>query len=45
MNGKCSQLPTAINNPSYFQLNSEEAMKDSSQDANHLAKNRREGAM
>jgi hypothetical protein len=38
MNGKCSQLLTATNNPSYFQLDSEETTKDSSQDANHLTK-------
>jgi hypothetical protein len=38
MNGKCSQLLTTTNNPSYFQLDSEEAMKDSSQDVNHLTK-------
>jgi hypothetical protein len=38
MNEKCSQLFTATNNPSYFQLDSEEAMKDSSQDANYLTK-------
>jgi hypothetical protein len=38
MNGKCSQLLTATNNPSYFQLDSEEVMKNSSQDANHLTK-------
>jgi hypothetical protein len=38
MNGKCLQLLTATNKPSYFQLDSEEAVKDSSQDANHLTK-------
>jgi hypothetical protein len=40
MNEKCLQLSTAINNLSYFQLDSEEAIKNSSQDANHLTKTR-----
>jgi hypothetical protein len=38
MNGKCSQLLTATNNPRCFKLDSEEVMKDSSQDATHLTK-------
>jgi hypothetical protein len=43
INGKCSQLLTATNIPRYFQLDLEEVMKNSSQDANYLTKTREGG--